>query len=305
MKTHYLSAVLGLLIVSTDVSAGSSFLNNLGKALLTTQNHHSSPNQRIIQEARNAYQRGDYQQIIGLLSPIAEQGDITAAYMLAVLYQNGKNSFQPNPEKAIYYYTIAANKGDVASKEQLWVIYHTSGQEQEAAYWAEQSANQGSLKGMLQAWLSYGTEKSPVYNPTKAFYYAQQYVAKSHKEDPKMENVLGTYYYDGMGTTKNYQKAFELFSKSANAGNAVAQNMVGVMYQYGQGRPVDYQQAMQWYRKSAAQNDETAQYNIGILYARGNGVQTNIQEAKKWFTLSAKQGKSCSVDALRQLANMN
>ena len=36
MKTHYLSAVLGLLIVSTDVSAGSSFLNNLGKALLTT-----------------------------------------------------------------------------------------------------------------------------------------------------------------------------------------------------------------------------------------------------------------------------
>ena len=66
-------------------------------------------------------------------------------------------------------------------------------------------------------------------------------------------------YIAGEGVEKNLSKAFELFEKSANQGNANAQYNLGLMYEKGEGVKQDLQKAFYWYEKSANQGFEEAQ----------------------------------------------
>ncbi len=52
---------------------------------------------------------------------------------------------------------------------------------------------------------------------------------------------------------KNYQKAFEWFSKAAAQDNAEAKYYLGILYEEGYGVTQDYKKAFEWYSKAAAQ----------------------------------------------------
>jgi len=72
-------------------------------------------------------------------------------------------------------------------------------------------------------------------------------------------------YENGIGVTQNYSKAFELYSKAAEQGEA------------------------------------HAHYNLGKLYLDGKGVTKNSTKAIELFTKAADQGIE---DAQQQLANL-
>lgn len=50
---------------------------------------------------------------------------------------------------------------------------------------------------------------------------------------------MGFFYEKGYGTEKNFEKAFEYYTKAAMNGNKFAQFNLGKLYQYGSGVPKD------------------------------------------------------------------
>ncbi|MGG8996859.1 tetratricopeptide repeat protein, partial [Escherichia coli] len=60
---------------------------------------------------------------------------------------------------------------------------------------------------------------------------------------------IGYMYKHGQGVEKDYQAAFEWFTKAAECNDATAWYNLAIMYHYGEGRPVDLRQALDLYRK--------------------------------------------------------
>ena len=113
-------------------------------------------------------------------------------------------------------------------------------------------------------------------------------------ENPEEEFQLGAMYYN----KQDYAKAFALFEKSANQGNAKAQNELGFMYYNGQGVKQDFKKAFALFEKSAKQGDAEAQCNLGSVYYNGDGVKQDFEKAFSLFEKSAKQGKAEAQFAL-------
>ena len=89
---------------------------------------------------------------------------------------------------------------------------------------------------------------------------------------------------------EHYPSAFELFSLSANQGNATAQYYLGECYYYGHGVNEDRTKAVKWYTKAAEQGNACAQYNIASCYENGNGVNVDLDKALEWYNKAAESG---------------
>ena len=77
--------------------------------------------------------------------------------------------------------------------------------------------------------------------------------------------MLGYCYENGIRTNIDKQKAVELYQRSANLGNIVAQYNLAIMYKNGEGITKDIDKAIYWYEKSAKQGDQDAQIRLEIL----------------------------------------
>ena len=59
-------------------------------------------------------------------------------------------------------------------------------------------------------------------------------------------------YLYGDGVDQNYEKAFELFKRAAEAGNVESMHNLGAMYDNGDGVPQDKAKALEWFAKAEA-----------------------------------------------------
>jgi TPR repeat protein len=57
------------------------------------------------------------------------------------------------------------------------------------------------------------------------------------------QNNLGSCYHYGKGTTQDYKKAFEWYSKSANNGCIKGQSNLGFCFEKGLGTVINYEKA--------------------------------------------------------------
>jgi TPR repeat protein len=76
-----------------------------------------------LEEARAAYSRRDYATALGLLRPLAEQGDAGAQNDLGWMYSHGDGVKQDFKE-AIRLYQSAAKQGNASAQYNLGVIYY-------------------------------------------------------------------------------------------------------------------------------------------------------------------------------------
>ena len=89
---------------------------------------------------------------------------------------------------------------------------------------------------------------------------------------------------------KEYDKAFEWYSKGAEMGDAKSQYELGLLYQLGNGVTKNSLEAEKWWRKSANQGELWAIYSLGLMYDNGDGVMEDNIEAVKWYRKAAEQG---------------
>lgn len=58
-------------------------------------------------------------------------------------------------------------------------------------------------------------------------------------------------HIQGLGFHVNRQKAFHLYEKAANKGNAKALNILGIFYRDGDPVEIDYRQAIKYFKMAA------------------------------------------------------
>ncbi len=63
--------------------------------------------------------------------------------------------------------------------------------------------------------------------------------------------LLGYFNYYGIGTSQNYEKAFDLFIDASKQNHILAQYYVGCCYQFGHGITKDKKLAFEYYEKVA------------------------------------------------------
>ena len=109
--------------------------------------------------------------------------------------------------------------------------------------------------------------------------------------DAKTKLVMGN-LAGSLNQLKKYDEARELARRLADQNVANFQFLLGSYYFEGQGVTKDEAEAVKWFRKAADQGLADAQYELAICYAQGLGTGPDPIEAYKWVSLAAAQGKA-------------
>lgn len=101
--------------------------------------------------------------------------------------------------------------------------------------------------------------------------------------------IVGKVYYRGKLNERNYEKAFDWFSKAAESGNSYAQYLLGNMYENGTFVEQNYDTALSYYKNSAAQNNIMAIEEMAYMKDNGYGMPMNKEEAEKIYLQLAEE----------------
>ena len=109
--------------------------------------------------------------------------------------------------------------------------------------------------------------------------------------DPNAQFMLAQRYEDGEdGVDKNARIAFELYQRSALAGNVAALTWLGFCHQKGVGTAVDPKQAYACFTMAASAGYPLAMHCLGECLIEGRGVGKNPQQGVRWYERGAALG---------------
>lgn len=110
------------------------------------------------------------------------------------------------------------------------------------------------------------------------------------ENDATIAYKLGKQQEKSASTTAHYQKAFQLYEKSATLGYDSAQVALAQFYELGIGTQVDFLKAADLYQRALEQGNAQAAFRLGNLYEKGSGVEQNMEQAARCY-LQAWGGK--------------
>lgn len=198
----------------------------------------------------DAYDRGEFQQAIEILQPLADAGDARAQYGLGKIYETGGGPVTADPEKAVFWYNKSAQQGVAAAQNNLALMYAEG-------------------RGVDQ-------------NKPEAFALWEAAARGGH---PHAQYNMGLLFYRGEGVERDVSKAAAWFGQAAENGLAEAQFAVAEMHRLGVGLPQDDRKALGWYQIAAAQGHEAARSQAGRLRSEG----TSPVEVQGTFEVPAEQ----------------
>lgn len=183
----------------------------------------------------------------------------SSAYKEACKLIYDKNSKLEDFQKAEHLLLTESQSGNVLATHDLGKLYSTDrlGEkdlEKSQRYYSE------ALKGFL--------EIEPTASKLKSY----------------VQYRIGKMYCYGLGTEKNYTKAFDWFLKSSKENNKFAQFSLANLYYYGNGVEKDLSQAFLWYQKSASQGQLYASYAVAQMYSKGEYVSKDDNTAQQYYT---------------------
>ena len=197
----------------------------------------------------------DIQQALTLLKSSAAKGNISAKKILGSIFFRGEG-VEANQEVALSYYADAAKSGD-----------------DEAKYYA-----------------GYITSKKGNWQVARAYYES---AAKNGYA--KAENELGCIYWNALGVSRDYRKAFNYFESAAESGLPNALYNLGIMYRDGRGVPKDIFQAIHYYEEAAKSKYGAALVALGDIYLNEEKYR-DLEKAEYYFKLSADTGDKKAIE---------
>ena len=122
--------------------------------------------------ATAAFKAGDYATAARLLLPLAESGERSAQYNLALMYGQGQGVPQDLAE-ALKWLRKAADQGDIDAQHDLGYVYHegkgTPRDYAESAKWYRKAAVQGHPTSQFNVAFMYGTGQGVPLNFVEAY----------------------------------------------------------------------------------------------------------------------------------------
>ena len=205
----------------------------------------------IEQKGLEALNQKNYPLAISHLQKASSMGHHSSSVMLGDIYTSGE--IVPRDFKLAYkYYKVAADHHLPTGLEGLGMAYYHG-------------------RGVPR-------------NIDKAF----TLVKKAAEKDPNEKLSLAIFYLE-TEQYKNYEKALQIFTEFANAGNLEAQQNLGFMHMMGQGTKVDYDEAMKYFR-IVNQKDPEAGLSIAYMMELGLGMPQNVFESTKIYQELSQKG---------------
>jgi TPR repeat protein len=137
------------------------------------------------------------------------------------------------------------------------------------------------------------------YDSSKRYLEARRHYAIAvDAENPAAENALGVMLVVGHGAVKDYQRAFDLFSKSALAGDGAGMGDLGSMYSNGFFVKEDDAKALDWYEKAIEAGNSFGLAQAGVMYFDGKGTPRDYNAAEQYFQQAADLGDGYSLKFL-------
>jgi len=97
------------------------------------------------------------------------------------------------------------------------------------------------------------------------------------------------------------EKAFEYFRKAAEQKSAAAHLKMGDYYYYGMGTKADHNKAAAFYRVASEMRSPQATFNLGYMHQHGLGIPQDFYLAKRYYDLTADYNPDAYVPALLAL----
>ena len=111
------------------------------------------------------------------------------------------------------------------------------------------------------------------------------------------------YIYGNFEVLKNYDKARYWCELAAKQDNYHSMTLYGEIFFNGYGVARDYQIAYEWFTKAALLGHPHAQYVVALMYSKGLYVPVDREKAVYWADLSSKQDYKYGQELLIKLSN--
>lgn len=233
--------------------------------LATTQGHMASK----ISLEKLDYQCEHIISIAGDDYALAKNGDSEAQFRLSEMFRHGE-AIRKNAEQEFRWCLLAANNG---------------------YYKAEYRVAEMFRKGM-------GTQ----INNQLAVRYHQLLAIQGYKQSQKRLSAL---YKVGFGVQQDYSQMAKWF-KQAQSGEAESQYIIGGIYYVGDVLTKDINKAYYWFNKSALQGYKKAQFYLAIILHEGTAnIEQDVEKAIHWYRKASEQGHVESKARYRFLTTKN
>lgn len=239
----------------------------------------------------------------------ARAGDLRGMDEIADRYAGGIG-IDLSLDKALFWWRRAAAKGSSSAALQVGRVYAlglgVTPDAGEAQEWLERAARGGSV-GAMQRLAELWSGELPVtpaagVDDAKAVAWYQ----RALEYDPRrigVLNALARAYKNGRGVAADPARAFDLFSRAAQAGSLSALRSMAESYRVGQGVEANTQRAMQLFRQAATRGDAGSFGEIVEAHRCGLGVDVDPEMAQRWIERGAAQGVlRFMVESAEQLA---
>jgi tetratricopeptide (TPR) repeat protein len=139
-----------------------------------------------------AYDKGNYENALKLLRPLAENGDARAQATIGLLYYRGRGVRQDIPE-ALKWFQLAAERGNPVAEFNLGVM-HAEGQgvpqdNAEAAKWYRLAADQGHPPAQYNLGLWYANGDGGSADNVRAHMWFNLAAARFPPSDPRDRSI--------------------------------------------------------------------------------------------------------------------
>ncbi|MBX7197859.1 MAG: sel1 repeat family protein [Rhodospirillaceae bacterium] len=189
-----------------------------------------------------AYERNDFVAALGILGPLAEQGNPEAQFYLGLMYDLGQGVTQSDKE-SLRLYRSSADQGYPMAQYYLGLMYDNG-----------QGVPQDFTEALRLYRLAGGQGSA---------------LAQYH---------LGFMYENGNGVDKNLQEAAKWYRLAATQGDANGQYALGLLYVDGRGTSEDQVLGYMWVAMAAAAGDTSAAATQRALESKLSSAQ--VMEAQ-------------------------
>lgn len=111
-----------------------------------------------------------------------------------------------------------------------------------------------------------------------------------HRGDKQLAGIasamLSNIYDRGVGVETDMEASFQWLTRSAEAGNDIAQMALGREFYFGKKVAQDFNLANKWLSLSAKNNNSEAQILLAAMYATGEGVERDKTLCSFWASVS-------------------
>jgi len=184
-----------------------------------------------------------------------------AAFEMGMRYKNGEG-VEPNVEKAIAYFKIAAELGHMLGQMAVGSYYYAMNDCYEAIKWIGMAAELGNAEALFN---------------------------------------MGVFYMEGMGCDQDMELSAKYFHRAARRRHPEAQFAYADLLSNGWGVEKDEKRAVKFFSDAAENGHVEAMYRLGEIYEQGIGTNVNLEAAAKWYDAACSKGHRMAAQRLVML----